>query len=219
VLAPQSISRHHASIQISEQAAANANAVAILRDSSFNGCFVGDDLVRNRAEWLGAGDVIRFGNDKEKFVLETITMNEAAMNNGGGREQGMAQQQQHQQTQQQHQQPQQQYQQQPLSPIDESNQHGGKIAGMGSEHGERLRASDGLKTSPIRQYQSTQPMQQSQPLPMQQQQQGARTGGGQAPWASMAAPPMPSAPMVQQRDVSSSNNVVRTNAGQAWQIR
>ena len=74
---PQSISRCHCTITVSDSASANVNAVAVLRDSSFNGCFVGDDLVRNRAEWLAAGDVVRFGNDKEGFVVETIGENQA----------------------------------------------------------------------------------------------------------------------------------------------
>ena len=82
MLAPQSVSRHHCVIQLADNATKNSSAVAVLKDNSFNGCFVGDDLVRNRAEWLAAGDMIRFGNDKEKFIVETISMDEHT--NGGG---------------------------------------------------------------------------------------------------------------------------------------
>eukprot|EP00520_Triparma_pacifica_P002488 CAMPEP_0118659582 /NCGR_PEP_ID=MMETSP0785-20121206/15191_1 /TAXON_ID=91992 /ORGANISM="Bolidomonas pacifica, Strain CCMP 1866" /LENGTH=105 /DNA_ID=CAMNT_0006552701 /DNA_START=464 /DNA_END=777 /DNA_ORIENTATION=+ len=104
-------------------------------------------------------------------------MNEAGGGIGGEKQQLEQQQQQ----QQQQQQP--QNWNQPLSPIDESNQHGGRIAGVGSEHGDRLR-----NTSPQRQYHNTQPMQQQQQQQQQhpqQMQQAARTGGA-VPWAQMA---------------------------------
>ena len=207
ILSPQSISRHHASIQIAEQAASNSNAVAILRDSSFNGCFVGDDLVRNRAEWLAAGDVVRFGNDKEKFVVETISMNEG---NGNRSSDGRASDNEN------------MTEQHPngnfvLSPIDESNQHGGIIAGIGTEHGERmLRKSGGsISGSPKRYHNTTQPMQ-----PMQHTQQRQAYNGrnvGDVSWKNMQPPPMPMAPAA--ADEMGSEREVDVRSGQSWQIK
>ncbi|GMH57890.1 hypothetical protein TL16_g02489 [Triparma laevis f. inornata] len=163
---PQSISRHHATIQLSQTATTNSNAVAILRDSSFNGCFVGDDLVRNRAEWLGAGDVLRFGNDKEK---ESRQKAQTSVENY------------------------------PLSPIEESNQHGGMIAGARSEHGQRFR---GIGSMPEQQQQQ---QQQSPTRREQQQLPTSRVNNSTTPWASMDPPPKPHAPS-------------STSGGQTWQI-
>jgi len=189
---PQSISRHHATIQLSQTATTNSNAVAILRDSSFNGCFVGDDLVRNRAEWLAAGDVLRFGNDKEKFVLETIMMNEQTNNNPP---QNPSDSRQRAQT---------SADNYPLSPIDESNQHGGMIAGARSEHGSRFRGI-GVDSQQRQSYESSPNRVQQQQLPT------SRVNNSSTPWASMEPPPRPQAP-------NNGGNVNSAAGGQSWQI-
>ena len=170
-----------ATIQIADNVAANSNAVAILRDSSFNGCFVGDDLVRNRAEWLAAGDTIRFGNDKEKFIVETIAFNADKPNAAMAPAHNPN-----------------------LSPIQETNQHGGIAAGVTSVHGDRLHnLSDG---SPTRDHYRDQynPPPTIPHHPTQQQQQ------------QHAAPPRPSAPF-RSETTRSTNHHSSTN-GQAWQI-
>ncbi len=135
VLPSQSVSRRHCSVQLSDDPS-NPNAIAILRDSSFNGCFLGDDLVRNRAEWMGVGDVVRFGNDKEKYVLETMeAMNQQPQGQenqdsrvvshvtaGGADVSGSID-----------------------DPYRQMGDHGGPAAGAPSEHGDRFR-----QLSPVR---------------------------------------------------------------------
>jgi hypothetical protein len=95
---------------------------------------------------------VRFGNDKEKFILETIHDHENV---------GQDQQQQ-------------QHAPNPaaLSPVQESMTHGGMIAGRTSEHGDRMRVLGDGSPSAYGQAPAQLPLQQQQaPAGYQQQQQ------------------------------------------------
>jgi len=233
MLTPQSVSRHHCCLQLASNSIGNSAAVAVLKDTSFNGCFVGDDLVRNRAEWIARGDTIRFGNDKEKFVLETIAVEgeEEVEGEGGrhgevgrlsGRENDAGK-----------------WEGAGMSPIDERNQHGGEAAGIKSKPSDHIRqihpAENALGGSPREAASRGGGAwgRQGEESATKRGKPNIHAGGGtgfegrevgkereRAPWASMAIPPRPSPPEKQhlQNQRHKNPEVISGRGGQAWTI-
>lgn len=126
-------------------------------------------------------------NSQMQFVLETIMMNESTSSPPRNQPQDSRQR------------AQTSVENYPLSPIEESNQHGGMIAGARSEHGQRFR---GIGSMPEQQQQQ---QQQSPTRREQQQLPTSRVNNSTTPWASMDPPPKPHAPS-------------STSGGQTWQI-
>ena len=217
MLAPQSVSRHHCVIQLADNAAKNSAAVAVLKDSSFNGCFVGDDLVRNRAEWLAAGDMIRFGNDKEKFIVETITMNEHTNGNSNGGVGGTETKDSNNNNNNNN------NNNSALSPIEERNQHGGMAAGMRSAPSEHIRQmhphgmQGNSNTLEINNLNNNSPTRNSGEFGFLPPQHSPNLGRDPAPWANMAVPPRPTAPPATTSQ-GGGGGVTDARGGQSWTI-
>ena len=148
--------------------------------------------------------MIRFGNDKEKFVLETITVNESTTNtnNASARESSRAATNGATSG------------NNPLSPIDERNQHGGLAAGSKSMHSEKINLHEQSypneainngnnkthNTIPIPEIPFSNPLRA-------------------APWASMQVPPRPTAPAPTHSSRNINGNDTDTRpGGSSWTI-